>query len=42
MHGQESQYVSNNLPEFVIEPTLLAMLGDLGQIAEDREQYQDD
>ncbi|HMD88392.1 MAG TPA: hypothetical protein VKF38_04450 [Anaerolineaceae bacterium] len=42
MHGQESQYVANNLPEFVIEPALLAMLGDLGQIAEDQEQYQDD
>lgn len=42
MHGQEPQYVANNLPEFVSEPALLAMLGDLGQIAEDQEQYQAD
>jgi len=42
MLGHGSQYQANELPELAIDPGLLAMLGELGKIAEGQEQYHDD
>ncbi|MDR3572692.1 MAG: hypothetical protein P4L50_02420 [Anaerolineaceae bacterium] len=42
LHGQGLQYQTNDLPELAIDPGLLAMLGDLGKIAEIQEPYLDE
>jgi hypothetical protein len=42
MHGHDVQYQANDLPEIALDPGLLAMLGDLGKMAEVQEHYQDE
>ena len=42
LHGHGVQYQANDLPEIALEPGLLAMLGDLGKLAEVQEHYQDE
>jgi hypothetical protein len=42
MRGNDVQYKANDLPEIALDPDLLAMLGDLGKMAEVQEPYQDE